>query len=81
MAQLLPLVVRSNASPNSWLLLFGMLLVGFVLLAAFVTSIHGVVVVVGSPVVVAFVSICSVSTACAMVSSSCGWLLVVGIWA
>jgi len=60
--QLLPLVVRSNANPNSWLLLFVMLLGGF-LLGAFVTSVHGVVVGVGSPVVVAVVAICSVSTA------------------
>ena len=63
--QLLPLVVRSNASPNSWPVLASN---GF-FLCAFVTSVHGAE---GAVVPAKGLSwlICSVSTAWVMVSSA-----------
>ena len=62
--QLLPLVVRSNASPNAWPVLAS---IGF-FLCAFATSVHADTAAV--PAEGLSWLICSVSTACVMVSAA-----------
>ena len=66
-----PVVVRSNASPNSWLLLGVVVSDGAFLPAGpvLVTSVHGDVVAWSASWMVLTWPICRVSTACAIVAS------------